>query len=143
MLKSFKGKIDAKQIAGVMASIVATKSYENMESTDIVVEAVVESEVVKKQVIKELEDRVLESTIIASNTSTISINNLAKNMKIQEDFGDAFFCPVHKMLLVEILEEVKLVKTLAIVVNYALKLKKHLLLLILPRFLVNRILFPI
>lgn len=64
----------------------------------------VENPNVKDAVLTEVEDKVSENTILTSNTSTISINRLAKNLKRPENFcGMHFFNPVHRMPLVEVI----------------------------------------
>ena len=67
-------------------------------------EAVVEKESVKKAVLSETESIIRKKAILASNTSTISITKLAKELKRPEQFcGMHFFNPVHRMPLVEVI----------------------------------------
>src|SRR5690606_39753507 len=81
-----------------------TMSYGHFEHVDIVVEAAVENPKVKQIVLAEVEDKVKEDAVLASNTSTISINLLAKALKRPENFvGMHFFNPVHMMPLVEVI----------------------------------------
>jgi 3-hydroxyacyl-CoA dehydrogenase/enoyl-CoA hydratase/3-hydroxybutyryl-CoA epimerase/enoyl-CoA isomerase len=65
---------------------------------------VVENPKVKKAVFAEVEPLVRDDTIIASNTSTISISHLAESLQRPRNFvGMHFFNPVHMMPLVEVI----------------------------------------
>ncbi|MEY8205620.1 MAG: fatty acid oxidation complex subunit alpha FadB [Bermanella sp.] len=122
-----------------------TLSYAEFGDVDIVVEAVVENPKVKAMVLAEVEDNVKETAIIASNTSTISIDLLAKSVKRPENFlGMHFFNPVHMMPLVEIIRGEKTSEeAVATTVAYAKKMgKTPVVVNDCPGFLVNRVLFP-
>jgi 3-hydroxyacyl-CoA dehydrogenase/enoyl-CoA hydratase/3-hydroxybutyryl-CoA epimerase/enoyl-CoA isomerase len=81
-----------------------TLNYGDFGGVDIIIEAVVENPKVKKTVLAEVEGLVREDTIIASNTSTISISFLAEALKRPQNFvGMHFFNPVHVMPLVEVI----------------------------------------
>lgn len=98
-----RGKIDGLKMAGVISTIQPTTDYAGFERVDVVVEAVVENPKVKKAVLAETEDKVRPDTVLASNTSTIPISELASVLKHPENFcGMHFFNPVHRMPLVEI-----------------------------------------
>ncbi len=138
-------KIDAKKMAQVVAGITPTLSYGDFSSTALVVEAVVENEKIKKSVLKEIEQKTSTETTLTSNTSTISIDELAKDLERPENFcGMHFFNPVHKMPLVEIIKGKKTSEeTISKVVKYALQMKKVPIVVgNCPGFLVNRVLFP-
>ncbi|WP_444919393.1 fatty acid oxidation complex subunit alpha FadB [Microbulbifer sp. CnH-101-G] len=129
----------------VLNRIEPTLSYDGFKDIDVVVEAVVENPKVKHAVLKEVETKVSEDTVIASNTSTISINHLAEPLSRPENFlGMHFFNPVHKMPLVEVIRGEKTSDTaVARVVAYANKMgKKAIVVRDCPGFLVNRVLFP-
>ncbi|WP_444945308.1 fatty acid oxidation complex subunit alpha FadB [Microbulbifer sp. VTAC004] len=129
----------------VLNRIEPTLSYDGFNDIDVVVEAVVENPKVKHAVLKEVETKVSEDTVIASNTSTISINHLAEPLSRPENFlGMHFFNPVHKMPLVEVIRGEKTSDTaVARVVAYANKMgKKAIVVRDCPGFLVNRVLFP-
>jgi 3-hydroxyacyl-CoA dehydrogenase/enoyl-CoA hydratase/3-hydroxybutyryl-CoA epimerase/enoyl-CoA isomerase len=122
-----------------------TLSYAEFGEVDIVVEAVVENPKVKGIVLAEVEGHVNENTILASNTSTISIDFLAKSVKRPENFlGMHFFNPVHMMPLVEIIRGEKTTdEAVATTVAYAKKMgKTPVVVNDCPGFLVNRVLFP-
>ena len=103
-----------------------TLSYAEFGDVDVVVEAVVENPKVKGIVLAEVEQHVGENAIIASNTSTISIDFLAKSVKRPESFlGMHFFNPVHMMPLVEIIRGEKTSEeAVATTVAYAKKMGK-------------------
>src|SRR5690554_7179279 len=78
--------MDAGQMGDVLNNITPTLNYGDFKNVDLVVEAVVENPKVKDAVLRETEDAVREDAILTSNTSTISINLLAKNLKRPENF---------------------------------------------------------
>lgn len=140
-----RGKIDATKMATTLNNIVPTLEYSALKNVDMVIEAVVENPKVKGLVLKETEQTVADNTIICSNTSTISINQLAKNLDKPERFcGMHFFNPVHKMPLVEIIRGEKTSdETIASVVAATLNMgKTPIVVNDCPGFLVNRVLFP-
>ena len=140
-----KGRMTAAKMAEALNAIRPTMSYGDFEHVDIVVEAVVENPKVKQSVLAEVEDQVKEDAVLASNTSTISINLLAKALKRPENFvGMHFFNPVHMMPLVEVIRGEKSSETaIATTVAYAKKMGKNPIVVNdCPGFLVNRVLFP-
>jgi 3-hydroxyacyl-CoA dehydrogenase/enoyl-CoA hydratase/3-hydroxybutyryl-CoA epimerase/enoyl-CoA isomerase len=140
-----RGRMDHKKMAQVLSSITPTLLDDGVKGVDIVVEAVVENPDVKGKVLAQMEDVVDADTIIVSNTSTISIDRLAKNLKDPSRFcGMHFFNPVHKMPLVEVIRGEKTSEeTVAAVVAYATRMGKTAIVVNdCPGFLVNRVLFP-
>ncbi len=140
-----KGRMKAEQMADVLNAIDPALSYGDFGDVDLVVEAVVENPKVKDIVLCEVENVVSENTVLTSNTSTISINLLAKNLKRPENFcGMHFFNPVHMMPLVEVIRGEKTSEeTIATTVAYAKAMgKTPVVVNDCPGFLVNRILFP-
>ncbi|MBL7714263.1 MAG: fatty acid oxidation complex subunit alpha FadB [Bdellovibrionales bacterium] len=140
-----KGQIKSADMAKTLSMIRAALSYDEIKEVDMVVEAVVENEKVKASVLAETEAAVKPGTIIASNTSTISISRLAKNLKHPENFvGMHFFNPVHRMPLVEIIRgEKSSPAAVATAVAYATAMGKSAVVVNdCPGFLVNRVLFP-
>lgn len=140
-----KGRIDGDKMFSILSSIDPTLSYSGIETADIVVEAVVENPKVKQSVLSELESLVREDAIIATNTSTISVDELASVLKRPENFcGMHFFNPVPVMPLVEVIRGAKSSdETIATTVAYAKKMgKTPIVVNNCPGFLVNRILFP-
>ena len=140
-----RGRLDAAKMFGVLSNITPTLDYDDFGKVDIVVEAVVENPKVKKAVLSELEGLVTEDAIIASNTSTISIDELATALKRPDKFcGMHFFNPVPLMPLVEVIRGEKTSdETIATTVAYAKKMgKTPIVVNNCPGFLVNRVLFP-
>ncbi len=140
-----KGRMTPAKMAEALTAIRPTMSYGDFGHVDIVVEAVVENPKVKQIVLAEVEGMVREDAILASNTSTISINLLAKALKRPENFvGMHFFNPVHMMPLVEVIRGEKSSDVaVATTVAYAKKMgKTPIVVNDCPGFLVNRVLFP-
>ncbi|WP_250658484.1 fatty acid oxidation complex subunit alpha FadB [Alkalimarinus coralli] len=140
-----KKRMTAAKMADVLNNITPALSYGDFKNVDLVVEAVVENPKVKDIVLCEVEDQVREDTILTTNTSTISVNLLAKNLKRPENFcGMHFFNPVNMMPLVEVIRGEKTSEeTIATTVAYAKAMgKTPVVVNDCPGFLVNRVLFP-
>ena len=128
-----------------MRSIEPTLTLEGMKSADLVIEAVVENMDLKKKVFAELEEYVRPDTILTSNTSSLSVQEMSKALKKPERFaGLHFFNPVNKMPLVEIITHEKSdPKTIQTLIKWVLDVKKTpIVVKDGPGFLVNRILAP-
>ncbi|WP_341502621.1 fatty acid oxidation complex subunit alpha FadB [Gallaecimonas sp. GXIMD4217] len=140
-----RGRIDGFKMGKVLSAITPALSYEAVKGADIVVEAVVENPKVKASVLAEVEQALGDDAVITSNTSTISINQLARSLNKPERFcGMHFFNPVHRMPLVEVIRgEHTSDETVATVVAYAAKMgKSPIVVNDCPGFFVNRVLFP-
>ncbi len=128
-----------------MRSISPSLNYDGFKKADLVVEAVVENMDIKKSVFKELERFVTDEALLTSNTSSLSVTEMASVFKKPERFaGLHFFNPVHKMPLVEIIRHDKTSnETIASLYQWCLKVKKTPIVVNDgPGFLVNRILAP-
>jgi 3-hydroxyacyl-CoA dehydrogenase / enoyl-CoA hydratase / 3-hydroxybutyryl-CoA epimerase / enoyl-CoA isomerase len=139
------GRMRPEKAESVLAAIRPTLDYGGLESVDIVVEAVVENMEVKKAVLAELENHVAPSTIIASNTSSLSITEMAGVLARPENFvGMHFFNPVPVMPLVEVIRGPQTSElAAATVVGYASAMgKTPIVVKECPGFLVNRMLTP-
>ena len=140
-----RGRMTPEKMGEVLSSIDPMLSYDGFDQVDIVVEAVVENPKVKHAVLAETEKQVTEDTILASNTSTISISYLAEALARPQNFcGMHFFNPVHAMPLVEVIRGEKTSDAaIARTVAYANRMgKKAVVVKDCPGFLVNRVLFP-
>lgn len=140
-----RGKLTPEKVASALHAIQPALSYGEFGAVDLVVEAVVENPKVKSSVLSELENHVGDDTVIATNTSTISISQLAKSLKRPERFcGMHFFNPVHRMPLVEVIRgEQSSEAAIGATVAYAQKLgKTPIVVNDCPGFFVNRVLFP-
>lgn len=140
-----RGKSTPAKMAQTLSHIRPTLNYGDFGDIDIVIEAVVENPTIKEAVLSEVESLVKPETILASNTSTISITRLAHALKRPENFvGMHFFNPVHRMPLVEVIRGEKTSDTaIATTVALAQKMgKTPIVVNDCPGFLVNRVLFP-
>jgi 3-hydroxybutyryl-CoA dehydrogenase len=115
-LKNMGGSLDkliAKKIVTqgkeqILSRITYTEDFKDFSGCDIVIEAVVENIMEKKKVFSRVEPYLSENSILASNTSSISITSLASQLKRQERFvGVHFFNPVPLMNLIEIIRGVR------------------------------------
>lgn len=126
-------------------SIKPTLNYNGFQRADLVIEAVVENMNVKKAVFTEVEKYVSDECILSTNTSSLSINEMAKALEKPERFaGLHFFNPVHKMPLVEIVRHDGVSdETIQKLYKWVLDVKKTPIVVNdCPGFLVNRILAP-
>ncbi|OLO12028.1 multifunctional fatty acid oxidation complex subunit alpha [Chromohalobacter japonicus] len=140
-----RGRLSSDQVAEALSNIRPTLSYGDFGDVDLVVEAVVENPKVKEAVLAEVEGLLDDNATLTSNTSTISIDRLAANLKRPENFcGMHFFNPVHRMPLVEVIRGEKTSDAaVAATVAYARQMgKTPVVVNDCPGFLVNRVLFP-
>lgn len=140
-----KGRLDEAGKQQVLARIHPELEYQDFERVDLVVEAVVENPKIKAAVLSEVEGLMRPDAILTTNTSTISIDLLAKSLKRPELFcGMHFFNPVPLMPLVEVIRgSQSSEKTLATTLAYAVAMgKTPIVVKDCPGFLVNRVLFP-
>ena len=117
----------------------------NLGNANIVIEAIFEDMNLKTKVLGDMAKRVPQDTIIASNTSSLSISEIANSIpNAGRVCGMHFFNPVEKMPLVEIVRGDQTTdKTVAIVAALAVRLGKFpIVVRDVPGFLVNRTLFP-
>lgn len=138
-------KIDRHHIQLNMDRITYALNDEGFARSDLLIEAVNEDIDVKKSVYREFETLLDPEAIIATNTSSISISDLAKDLQHPERFiGVHFFNPVERMPLVEVIPgEMSDEMTVATVVNLAKRIgKTPIKVKDTPGFLVNRVLLP-
>ena len=121
-----KKKLKQDKYEQRMSLLSTTLSYDDLNGTDLVIEAVFEEIGVKEAVFKEL-DRVMKpGAILASNTSTLDVNKIASFTKRPEDVvGLHFFSPANVMKLLEVVRGEKTAKdVMATVMTVAKKIKK-------------------
>ena len=138
-------KIPTYQAPLMMNKFTATLDYTGFGLMDMVVEAVPESMDLKKKIIKEIEASVNDDTIIATNTSSLSVDDISKELTKPERFlGVHFFSPVQKMPLVEVIpSEHTSPEVVADVCKMVIKNKKFpIIVKNCPGFLINRVLLP-
>jgi len=100
-----RGKATAEKKEALLSQITATTDLEALKGCDLIVEAVFEDPKVKAEMTQKVEAIIGEDCIVATNTSTLPISDLAKASARPEQYiGIHFFSPVEKMLLVEIIK---------------------------------------
>jgi 3-hydroxyacyl-CoA dehydrogenase len=103
-----KGKLSPEKFEQRVGLITGTLSYEEISQADIVVEAVFEDMGVKETVFKKLDEVMKPGAILASNTSTLDVNQIAAFTKRPQDvIGTHFFSPANVMKLLEIVRGAK------------------------------------
>ncbi len=99
-----KGKITEEQKAAVLNGIEFTTQYDNAKHADLVIEAIIESVEVKKTVFRNLDSICPPETVFATNTSSISITEIAAaTARPDRCIGMHFFNPATVMKLVEVI----------------------------------------
>lgn len=140
-----KGKMTAAELEAKLALVSPATDYAAFRDVDVVLEAVPEKMELKKQVFRDLEKSVGEGTIFASNTSALSISEMASATKRPSKVvGMHFFFPASVMKLVEVIPGLATSQeTVDTIVLFTESLRK------LPvrvnecaGFLVNRLLMP-
>jgi 3-hydroxyacyl-CoA dehydrogenase len=98
-----KGKLTAEQIEQRMGLLQPTLSYDDLRRVDLIIEAVFEDYSVKETVFRKLDDVAKPGAILATNTSTLDINRIARVTSRPRDVvGLHFFSPAHVMKLLEV-----------------------------------------
>ncbi|HEV7518723.1 MAG TPA: 3-hydroxybutyryl-CoA dehydrogenase, partial [Thermoanaerobaculia bacterium] len=99
-----KGKLDAEALDAALARVQSAGELAALAEADLVVEAVVERQDVKEKVLADLDRTCAAATILATNTSSISITRLAAATRRPEQvIGMHFMNPVPVMQLVEVI----------------------------------------
>ena len=99
-----KGKLTAEERDKTLGNLQGTTSYADLKDCDLVIEAIVENVEVKKQAYAQVEANVGAHCLIASNTSSLCITELAAGTKRPDKVGGLhFFNPVPLMKLVEVI----------------------------------------
>ncbi|UFW71372.1 3-hydroxyacyl-CoA dehydrogenase NAD-binding domain-containing protein [Bradyrhizobium sp. WU425] len=121
-----RGGIPADAPAKRMALINGVVGIENVGDADLVIEAVFETMAVKKEVFGKLDQYVKPGAVLASNTSYLNIDEIAKSTKRPQDvLGMHFFSPANVMKLCEIVRADKTAPdALVTAVNIARKIAK-------------------
>ena len=140
-----KNKCSNEEKDKTLSRIKISVNYEDAKDSDLVIEAVNENIEIKKSVFKELDKICGKKTILASNTSTLSITSLASvTNRPDKVIGMHFFIPAPVMKLVEIIpgintssETFNFVKDVSDKLNKISVTAKDF-----PGFIVNRIFVP-
>ena len=137
--------MSAGEMESKMALVEPTLTYDGFDDVDIVIEAVPEKMAIKKAVFQELQAQVPETTIFATNTSALSISEMASATdRPGKVIGMHFFNPAHVMKLVEIIPGLDTTQeTIDDIVMFTESLRKIVVVVKeCPGFLVNRLLMP-
>ena len=140
-----RGLINDEAVEVALGRIHTTQNLDDMKDRDIVIEAATEDEAVKRKIFQDLCPRLTEKTMVATNTSSISVTRLAASTDRPEKFiGLHFMNPVPLMQLVEVIRGIA---TDDATFHAALEIVKHVGKTAayaedFPAFIVNRILLP-
>lgn len=140
-----KGKISNEEKEKALALLKVAESYQEGADADIVIEAATENVAIKKDIFAKLDEICSPETILASNTSTISITLLAGATKRHDKvIGTHFFVPPPAMQLIEVIPGLLTSeKTSKAAMEFASALgKEPILAPDTSGFLVNRLLVP-
>ena len=140
-----KGKMTAEDKTAALGRIAGTTELSRLAEADFIIEAATENLELKLRILKEIDGLAKPGTIIATNTSSISITKLAAAMSRPQQFvGMHFFNPVPVMALVEVIRGIQTSEeTVAATEELAKKTgKTPILVKNAPGFVVNRILVP-
>jgi 3-hydroxyacyl-CoA dehydrogenase len=121
-----KGKITVQQVEQRMALLKPTLSYDDVRDADLIIEAVFETMAIKKEVFAKLDKVAKKGAILASNTSYLSIDEIADSTTRPSDVvGMHFFSPANVMRLLEIVRGAKTAQdVLLTVVDLAKRINK-------------------
>jgi 3-hydroxyacyl-CoA dehydrogenase len=121
-----KGRLTLEQVEQRMGLLKPTLSYDDLRDADLVIEAVFETMAIKKEVFAKLDKAVKKGAILASNTSYLSIDEIADSTSRPADVvGMHFFSPANVMRLLEIVRGAKTAQdVLATVVDIAKRINK-------------------
>ncbi len=140
-----KGKISEEEKEETLKRIRTTTQIEDLSDCDLVVEAIIENKEEKKKTFSLIDKICKKEAIFASNTSTISITELASATDRPEKFiGMHFMNPVPLMALVEVIKGLRTdEKTVEVIMDLAKKIGKvPVLVNDSPGFVSNRVLMP-
>lgn len=99
-----KGRSTEEDKNTILGNITTTETYDDLKDADVVIEAATENAKIKKEIFAKLCETCDEKTILASNTSSLSITDIAAATKRPEKvIGMHFFNPVPAMKLVEVI----------------------------------------
>ena len=141
-----KGKMTEEQKKGALAKIKGTTRMEDLKDADFVIEAVFEDLELKKSLFKQLDELVRPGVVLATNTSSMSVTEIAASTKRPDKVGGMhFFNPAPLMRLVEVIrgyhtndETIRSIMELAKKIGKEpVEVKKDT-----PGFIVNRLMLP-
>ena len=122
-----KGRISAAELEARMGLITPISSFDQLGSSDIIIEAVFEEMAVKKEVFAKLDSAAKPGAILASNTSYLDVDAIAATIPARAGFvlGTHFFSPANVMRLLEVVRTKTVsAETLATVLALCRRLNK-------------------
>jgi 3-hydroxyacyl-CoA dehydrogenase len=121
-----KGRLKAEDVEKRMGLLKPTLAYSDLKDADIVIEAVFEDMAVKEKVFRQLDEVMKPGAILASNTSTLNLDQIAAFTRRPQDvIGTHFFSPANVMKLLEIVRGEKTGKdVLATTMKLSKKIRK-------------------
>lgn len=140
-----QGKLAAGERLDLLARLNPVEQLVELKSCSIIIEAIAESQSVKRDLFAQLDAMIAPSAVLASNTSSLSISALARDLQHRDRVvGMHFFNPVHSMQLVEVVAGID---TAATIVERVAELarswgKVAVIAKSTPGFIVNRIARP-
>ncbi|MCK5124809.1 MAG: 3-hydroxybutyryl-CoA dehydrogenase [candidate division Zixibacteria bacterium] len=140
-----KGKADEALKKKVLGNLTGTTKLEDLKDCDLVVEAIVENMDAKTEVFKKLDEICKPETILATNTSSLPVGDMAAATNRQDKFcGLHFFNPVHMMKLCELVRTIDSSdETIAAAKEFAVACGKEVVMAKdRPGFIVNVLLVP-
>lgn len=140
-----KQTLSAEQAQSALSRIICSTDYQRLHDTQLVIEAATENLQLKIRVLQQVATHVSETCVIASNTSSLSITQLAASVANPQRFiGMHFFNPVPVMSLLEVIRGLQTSdQTHALALHLAERLGKIAITASnRPGFVVNRILVP-
>ncbi len=140
-----KEKISVADKEAILARISGSTDYASLAGVDLVIEAATENEALKLRILAQIDGIVPPATIIATNTSSLSVTRLATATRRPERFiGTHFFNPVPMMALLELIRGLQTSdETLATIQGFATRIGKTTIVARnSPGFAVNRVLCP-
>ncbi|MEW6276730.1 MAG: 3-hydroxybutyryl-CoA dehydrogenase [Bacillota bacterium] len=140
-----KNRLSPEEAQAISARIKGTTKMADLAAADFVIEAVIEQMELKKEVYRDLDKICPEQVVFATNTSGLSITEMASATKRADRFiGMHFFNPVPVMKLVEVIKGAGTsAQTVQLTIELAQKMgKEPIMVNEAPLFVVNRILIP-
>ncbi len=143
--KNLSKRMCEEDVKKILHLLIVTINSNDLEECDIIIEAITEDIDLKKEVFKDLTNVIKKSAILATNSSSLSIDDLAKvTDRPDRCIGMHFFNPIHRMNLVEVVIGTDTSdETRNIIVNFVLNVNKTpIIVKNSPGYVINRLLLP-
>lgn len=150
--ESLKPTYDAERKKRILAKIKTTTTFEGFDKVELVIEAAPENLALKKKIFAELMDKIPEHAVVATNTSTLPVSDIAGSLPVNRRgrfLGVHFFNPPTTLPLIEIIPGIESRPDIVEdVINFFAPMRNHRYPILpvqvkeCPGFLVNRILAP-